>query len=102
MPAGTDGEARGGQRPAEAAFLHPPLPPQERFHDWSKVRAPVRDMERAPSLFERVTQSFARARQERGASVPEREPVMAGGEVEQRRPAAAEEDMYDIPAFLRR
>jgi cell division protein FtsZ len=102
VPAGNDGEARGGQRPAEAAFLHPPLPPQERFHDWSKVRAPVRDMERAPSLFERVTQSFARARQERGASVPEREPVMAGGEVEQRRPAAAEEDMYDIPAFLRR
>jgi cell division protein FtsZ len=84
---------------------YPPLPPQERFQEWGKLRAPVRDMDRAPSLFERVTASFGRQRPEQPGQ-PEQavervpEPAMAG-EAEQRR-AGAEEDVYDIPAFLRR
>jgi len=82
---------------------YPPLPPHERFQEWGTLRAPVRDVERAPSLFERVTASFGRQRAE---PEPERavervpEPAMAG-EAEQRR-ARVEEDVYDIPAFLRR
>jgi cell division protein FtsZ len=84
---------------------YPPLPPHERFQDWGKLRAPVRDMERAPSLFERVTASFGRQRSEPRPEQPERavervpEPAMA--EADARR-ASAEEDVYDIPAFLRR
>jgi hypothetical protein len=42
---------------------HPPLPPQERFQEWARLRAPVR--ERPPSLFERVTATFGRKRLER-------------------------------------
>ncbi len=85
---------------------YPPLPPHERFQEWGKLRAPVRDLERGPSLFERVTASFGRQRPEPRAEQPERaaerlpEPAMAG-EAEERR-VAAEEDVYDIPAFLRR
>jgi cell division protein FtsZ len=85
---------------------YPPLPPHERFQEWGKLRAPVRDVERAPSLFERVTASFGRQRAEPQPEEPERadervpEPAMAG-EAEQRR-TRAEEDVYDIPAFLRR
>ena len=84
---------------------YPPLPPHERFQEWGKLRAPVRDVERAPSLFERVTASFGRQRVEPEPE-PERavervpEPAMAG-EAEQRR-TRVEEDVYDIPAFLRR
>jgi hypothetical protein len=89
---------------------YPPLPPQERFQEWGRLRAPVRDIERSPSLFERVTATFGR--QQRADQHPEHleqpervverapEPVMAGG-AEERRPGS-EEDVYDIPAFLRR
>jgi hypothetical protein len=85
---------------------YPPLPPHERFQEWGKLRAPVRDVERGPSLFERVTASFGRQRSESRPEQPERvaervpEPAMAG-EADERR-ARAEEDVYDIPAFLRR
>ncbi|MGH1478476.1 MAG: hypothetical protein ACRBM6_07070, partial [Geminicoccales bacterium] len=69
--------------------------------DWSQTRAPQRDLARPPSLFERVTQSFARQRQEHVE--PQPEPAMAGAEPE-RKPAAATQgdDIYDIPTFLRR
>jgi cell division protein FtsZ len=83
---------------------YPPLPPQERFQEWGKLRAPVRDIERSPSLFERVTASFSRQRDEQSAEPQEapeqrtKEPVMAGEP--DRRPD--EEEVYDIPAFLRR
>jgi cell division protein FtsZ len=85
---------RGG---AEPGFWHPPLPPQERFQEWGKLRAPVRDAERAPSLFERVTATF-RNKEREGV------PASAADRAERREPAlaTAEEDTYDIPAFLRR
>jgi cell division protein FtsZ len=81
---------------------YPPLPPHERFQEWGKLRAPVRDVERGPSLFERVTASFGRQRSEPRPEQAERvpEPALAG-EAEERR-ASAGEDVYDIPAFLRR
>jgi len=83
---------------------YPPLPPQERFQEWGKLRAPVRDVERSPSLFERVTASFSRQRDEQPAErqeAPEerpKEPAMVGEP--DKRPD--EEEVYDIPAFLRR
>jgi cell division protein FtsZ len=82
---------------AEPGFWHPPLPPQERFQEWGKLRAPVRGAERPPSLFERVTASF-RNRERDG------EPEAARGRPEPADPAlaTAEEDPYDVPAFLRR
>jgi hypothetical protein len=85
---------RGG---AEPGFWHPPLPPQERFQEWGKLRAPVRDAERAPSLFERVTATF-RNKEREGVPAP------AADHADKREPAlaTAEEDTYDIPAFLRR
>jgi hypothetical protein len=82
---------------------YPPLPPQERFQEWGRLRAPVRDMERAPSLFERVTATFGRQREDHPPEeVVERtpEPAMAGDSGERR--AGSEEEVYDIPAFLRR
>jgi cell division protein FtsZ len=82
---------------------YPPLPPQERFQEWGKLRAPVRDMERSPSLFERVTASFGRQRDDQPAEqAVERlpEPAMAGDGGERR--AGSDEEVYDIPAFLRR
>jgi cell division protein FtsZ len=85
---------RGGTEPG---FWHPPLPPQERFQEWGKLRAPVRDAERAPSLFERVTATF-RNKEREGV------PASTADRAERREPAlaTAEEDTYDIPAFLRR
>jgi cell division protein FtsZ len=82
---------------AEPGFWHPPLPPQERFQEWGKLRAPVRAGERPPSLFERVTASF-RNRERDGDPEPGR------GRPETADPAlaTAEEDPYDVPAFLRR
>ncbi len=81
-------------------FLHPPLPPQERFQEWGRLRAPVRELERPPSLFERVTASFGRQRPERSA---EEEAALAGAGAGTPRLAVPEEDpSYDIPAFLRR
>ncbi len=97
-PQAPDAAARSAEpgRP----FLHPPLPPQERFQEWGRLRAPVRELERPPSLFERVTASFGRQRIERPG---EQEPVLAGAEAGARRLAGAEEEAsYDIPAFLRR
>ena len=82
---------------AERGFWHPPLPPQERFQEWGRLRAPVRGAERPPSLFERVTASF-RNREREG------DPEAARGRPEMADPAlaTAEEDPYDVPAFLRR
>ncbi len=94
--AGTEGEAgRSSDRP----FLHPPLPPQERFQEWARLRAPVRELERAPSLFERVTASLAGARSGR-ASRPRSDRATTSA----RRGMTLPEDdqAYDIPAFLRR
>ena len=56
----------------------------------------MRDAERPPSLFERVTATFRKEREGVPAAAPER--------AERREPAlaTAEEDTYDIPAFLRR
>jgi cell division protein FtsZ len=92
--------ARAKERAAsEPGYWHPPLPPQERFHEWGKLRAPVRESERSPSLFERVTASFARSRERVGdaqASAPAR------AEAPDSHLATVEEDAYDIPAFLRR
>jgi cell division protein FtsZ len=88
-----------GSRSTEPGLRVPALPPQERFHDWSRLRAPVRETERAPSLFERVTASFARARHEQPEG--EREPELAVAEPGERR-AGSEEEVLDIPAFLRR
>jgi cell division protein FtsZ len=104
-----EGEVRATSEPAEAeiaharqsgaepGFWHPPLPPQERFQEWGKLRAPVRGAERPPSLFERVTASF-RNREREG------DPEAARGRPETADPAlaTAEEDPYDVPAFLRR
>lgn len=92
--------AAAGDAPGQGGFLHPPLPPQERFQDWSKLRAPLRETERAPSLFERVTASFARHRHE-PMPEPAPEPAMAGGPPTEHK-STAEEELYDIPTFLRR
>ena len=91
--------ARSGE--ASRPFLHPPLPPQERFQEWGRLRAPVRELEPAPSLFARVTATFSRQRPERPE---ERDPAPADAETEAAVPlAAADEELgYDIPAFLRR
>ena len=69
-------------KPAEVSqpFLHPPLPPQERFQEWGRLRAPVRELERPPSLFERVTASFGRRRQERPAEPEPALPTTEAGE----------------------
>ncbi|MGH6898886.1 MAG: cell division protein FtsZ [Geminicoccaceae bacterium] len=98
-PAGA-GIAKAKERIAgEPGYWHPPLPPQERFHEWGKLRAPVREAERSPSLFERVTASFARSR-ERAGDAQGSPPGRAEGA--DSRLATVEEDAYDIPAFLRR
>jgi cell division protein FtsZ len=97
-PRSSDLAARSGGlgRP----FLHPPLPPQERFQDWGRLRAPAREVERPPSLFERMTASFGRQRQERSG---DQEPALTSAEpVGARLTASEEEPSYDIPAFLRR
>jgi cell division protein FtsZ len=92
-----EAEVAHARQSAEPGFWHPPLPPQERFQEWGKLRAPVRGAERPPSLFERVTASF-RTREREG------EPEAARGRPETADPAlaTAEEDPYDVPAFLRR
>ena len=81
---------------AEPGYWHPPLPPQERFQEWGKLRAPVRGAERPPSLFERVTATFRKEREVVPASPAGRSD---GGDAAL---ATAEEETYDIPAFLRR
>jgi hypothetical protein len=98
-PAGA-GIAKTKERVAsEPGYWHPPLPPQERFQEWGKLRAPVREAERPPSLFERVTASFGRGRER--VAEPSSPPLgrADGGDA---RVATVEEDAYDIPAFLRR
>lgn len=84
---------------SEPGVLHPPLPPQERFQEWGKLRAPVRDVDRPPSLFERVTASFARGKER---TVGDLGTAVAEPEVAERQLVSAEEESYDIPAFLRR
>ena len=94
-----DGPVKAKDRGAvEPGFWHPPLPPQERFQEWGRLRAPVREAERPPSLFERVTASFARSR-ERPGDPPLRPSAREGAD---RDLVTAEDDAYDIPAFLRR
>ncbi|MDH3660890.1 MAG: cell division protein FtsZ [Alphaproteobacteria bacterium] len=91
------------RRPKPSFAQHPPQQPpmtQPQGADWGQTRMPEKDLSRAPSLFERVTQSFARQRQEHVE--PQPEPAMAGGEAPERRQAAKDEDLYDIPTFLRR
>jgi cell division protein FtsZ len=80
----------------EPGYWHPPLPPQERFQEWGKLRAPVRGAERPPSLFERVTATFRKEREAAPATPAGRSD---GGDTAL---ATAEEETYDIPAFLRR
>jgi cell division protein FtsZ len=101
-PQAPDVAARSAEpgKPAERGYPHPPLPPQERFQEWGRLRAPVREFERPPSLFERVTATFGRQRPERPS---ERVPALAGADAAEQRLAVSEEDpSYDIPAFLRR
>jgi cell division protein FtsZ len=87
-------------KPVERGLLHPPLPPQERFQEWGRLRAPVRELERPPSLFERVTATFGRQRPDRPG---ERVTALAGAAGGERHLAVSEEDpSYEIPAFLRR
>jgi cell division protein FtsZ len=81
---------------AEPGYWHPPLPPQERFQEWGKLRAPVRGAERPPSLFERVTATFRKEREVVPASPAGRSDGSDAALV------TAEEETYDIPAFLRR
>ena len=98
-PQAPDVAARSGE--AGRPFLHPPLPPQERFQEWGRLRAPVRELEPAPSLFARMTATFSRQRAERP---DERDLMPAAAEAGATAPVAApdEELSYDIPAFLRR
>ena len=101
--AGHDPPARA---PAQARRAGLPAPAAARaVPGVGQARAPVRDVERSPSLFERVTASFGRSRvepQDEAQQVEERvpEPAMAGSADERR--GRPEEDVYDIPAFLRR
>jgi hypothetical protein len=84
----------------EAGYLRPSLPSQERYQEWGQLRAPAREMERPPSLFERMTASFARHRPERPEG--DQEPAMAEAGPSERRVRSAEEETLEIPAFLRR
>jgi cell division protein FtsZ len=97
-PQAPDVAARSGE--ASRPFLHPPLPPQERFQEWGRLRAPVRELEPAQSLFARVTATF----RQRSDRPEERDPAPAGAETGPPAPLAVadEESSYDIPAFLRR
>jgi cell division protein FtsZ len=87
-------------RPGEPSYQ--PLRPEERFQEWGKLRAPVREFERPPSLFERVAHFAGAGRHRAERPQTSTEPVLAGGEPAERQLAAAEEDVYEIPAFLRR
>ena len=93
-------EVVASARRPKPAFANQPPVAQPQTGDWVQTRMPERDLSRAPSLFERVTQSFARQRHEHVEPKPE--PAMAGGEAPERRPASKEEELYDIPTFLRR
>ena len=93
------GEVVASQRRPRPSFSQPPAA-QPQGADWGQTRMPEKDLSRAPSLFERVTQSFARQRQEHVE--PQPEPAMAGADGPERRPASKDEELYDIPTFLRR
>jgi hypothetical protein len=102
---GRAGEPDVATKPAEVSrpFLHPPLPPQERFQEWGRLRAPVRELSRPPSLFARMTASFRRQRQERPG---EPEPALATSAAraphlpteEERKGAAKDADEAKEPA----
>ena len=87
-------------KPGEPSYQ--PLPPEERFQEWGRLRAPVREFERPPSLFERVAHFAGAGRHRTERPQASSEPALAGGEPAERQLAAAEEDVYEIPAFLRR
>jgi hypothetical protein len=93
-----EADAPAGAAGAETNPGHPSIPPQERFAEWGQVRAPARELARGPSLLERVTQSISRAIPERPERGPE--PVAANGSAPVN--ARAQDEDYDIPAFLRR
>ena len=98
-PSHHGGDVSGVTRRPKPSF-HQPRTSAPAAGDWGQTRMPEKDMSRAPSLFERVTQSFARQKQEYADAAPE--PAMAGGDEPERRPTSKEEDLYDIPTFLRR
>jgi len=99
-PAHHGGDATTATRRPKPSFHQPRTAPPQGA-DWGQTHVPEKDLSRAPSLFERVTQSFGRQRQDYAEAKPE--PAMAGGDAPERRPAASkEEDLYDIPTFLRR
>jgi cell division protein FtsZ len=89
-------EREGGESPGEPGHAHPTLPPQERLREWSRLRAPAREVDKAPSLIDRVAQTFGR--RDRVDHPPQAMLATAGAG--DRAPAPGEED-YDIPAFLR-
>jgi cell division protein FtsZ len=93
------GDVLASVRRPKPSFNRPQPPAAQGGGDWGQTRMPERDLSRAPSLFERVTQSFSRQRQEHAEASPE--PAMAGADAPER-PASKEEELYDIPTFLRR
>jgi cell division protein FtsZ len=94
------GEVVASARRPTPSFAQAPAAPAQSSPDWGQTRMPEKDLSRAPSLFERVTQSFARQRQEHADAQPE--PAMAGADAPERPSKSKEEDLYDIPTFLRR
>jgi cell division protein FtsZ len=90
---------RSAETPVTPGLRHPALPPQERFREWGRLRAPVRETERAPSLIDRVAQTFG-GRRDRGGHGPQA--VLATAEVRDRPVPGSEEENLEIPAFLRR
>jgi len=97
-PAHHGGDASAATRRPKQSFHQPRT--SAPAADWGQTRMPEKDLSRAPSLFERVTQSFARQKHEYAEAAPE--PAMAGVDEPERRPKSKEEDLYDIPTFLRR
>ncbi|MEL6962789.1 MAG: cell division protein FtsZ [Pseudomonadota bacterium] len=93
------GDALASVRRPKPSYNRPQPSMAHGGNDWGQTRVPDKDLSRAPSLFERVTQSFARQRQEHVEPKPE--PAMAGADAPER-PASKEEELYDIPTFLRR
>jgi hypothetical protein len=73
-PSRTKAPVAGATAPDKSGDAEHSASPQERFQEWGRLRAPVRDLERLPSLFERVTASFGRQRSERAR---ERDPAVA-------------------------
>jgi cell division protein FtsZ len=94
------GDVLASVRRPKPSFNRPQPPMAQSGSEWGQTRMPERDLSRAPSLFERVTQSFSRQRQEHVEPTPE--PAMAGADAPERPASSKEEELYDIPTFLRR